>query len=484
MESVKTKIKTTHLGGKIWFSVLFFGLIGQIAWVVENMYFATLAQDIFNNSGRDDMSYIITTLMVIFSAITATVTSIFAGGLCDRLGKRKPFISLGYILWGITIMLFGFIPMTATDGTIITIAVFLVVLDCIMTLVGSTANDAAFNAWVADVTDTTNRGKVNTLLSILPVVAVIIIFIGLGSLYDKTKATNWLFFLVLGLIPFISGIVSVFLLKDKPNLPKIKNDSFIKDTFYGFKLSVIKENKMMYVCLAAACVVGISQQTFFSYLMNFVIETLGFGDGFVVPVAVIIVGSAIITGICGVFYDKIGKKHFFFPLLVFLILGTLTFYLLKFMDDGTGKTAVMYISGLCMMGAILSLSGALNASFQDYIPKGCEGRFQGVRMCFTVLIPMIIGPIISLGIGLDAMGMNGEGFKPPYEIFLAAAIVAVLAFIPIYFVRRDANNLRDRLLKEKENQPNKEEMPSEINARPVNEEEIENHTLQSDAEND
>lgn len=463
MEALKVnKVKTTPLGGKIWFSVLFFGLIGQIAWVVENMYFATLAQDVFFNSGRSDLSYIITTLMVIFSAVTATTTSIFAGGLCDRMGKRKPFISIGYILWGITIMLFGFIPMTATGGRIITVAVFLVVLDCVMTLVGSTANDAAFNAWVADVTDTTNRGKVNTLLSILPVIAVIIIFIGLGSLYDKTKETNWLFFLVLGLIPFVAGFMSMFLLKDKPNLPKIKNDSFIKDTFYGFKPSVIKENKMMYVCLAAACVVGISQQTFFSYLMNFVIETLGFGYGFVVPVAVIIVGAAVITGLCGVFYDKIGKKHFFTPLLVFLVLGTLTFFLLKFMDQGAGKTAVMYIAGLCMMGSVLSLSGALNASFQDYIPKGCEGRFQGVRMCFTVLIPMIIGPIISLGIGLDAMGMNGEGFTPPYEIFLAAAIVAVLAFIPIYFVRRDANNLRNRKLKEKEEQSDETTIPEEI----------------------
>ncbi len=38
------------LGTRIWFSAVLFGLIGQIAWVVENMYFATLAQDIFANS--------------------------------------------------------------------------------------------------------------------------------------------------------------------------------------------------------------------------------------------------------------------------------------------------------------------------------------------------------------------------------------------------------------------------------------------------
>ena len=72
------------------------------------------------------------------------------------------------------------------------------------------------------------------------------------------------------------------------------------------------------------------------------------------------------------------------------------------------------------------------------VPEGTEGRFQGVRMCFTVLIPMIIGPVISLIIGLDAMGMNGENFVPPYAMFLAAALVAVLAAVPVFFVRKNS----------------------------------------------
>ncbi|MCR5267943.1 MAG: hypothetical protein K6E16_05485 [Lachnospiraceae bacterium] len=89
--------KATPLGGKVWFAAVFFGLIGQIAWIVENMYFSTFAQDVFANSGRSDMSYWVTTWMVILSAIAATVTTIFAGAWSDRVGKRKPFIAFGYI---------------------------------------------------------------------------------------------------------------------------------------------------------------------------------------------------------------------------------------------------------------------------------------------------------------------------------------------------------------------------------------------------
>ena len=38
----------SRLSGRVWFSAIFFGLVGQIAWVVENMYFATMSQDIFS----------------------------------------------------------------------------------------------------------------------------------------------------------------------------------------------------------------------------------------------------------------------------------------------------------------------------------------------------------------------------------------------------------------------------------------------------
>ena len=84
-----TEQKPTPLGARVWFSAVFFGLIGQIAWIVENMYFATFAQDIFANSQRADLSYGVTTLMVILSAIAATVTTIFAGGLIGTIVEAK-----------------------------------------------------------------------------------------------------------------------------------------------------------------------------------------------------------------------------------------------------------------------------------------------------------------------------------------------------------------------------------------------------------
>ncbi len=446
--------KATPLGARIWISAIAFGLVGQIAWVVENMYFSTFAQDIFANSGRTDLSYLVTTLMVWLSALTATITTIFAGGWCDKTGKRKPFVAYGYIGWGATIMLFAAIPMSASSSKVAGVAAMLIIFDCVMTFAGSTANDAAFNTWVTDVTDTTNRGRINTVLALMPVFATIIVFIGLGNLYNANASSNWLFFVVLGAIPMASGVVAIFLMKDSPNIIKNTNPDFLKETFYGFRPSVAKDNKMLYVCLTTFALLGISQQTFFSYIINFVQNTLGVVDYFI-PLAVIILGAAAITGLTGFLSDKFGRKHMIYPMLVVSIIGTLLMYLLKFMGSLNEMNYTLWLSIVCiigifMLGSLLGLSGILMSSFQDYIPKGYEGRFQGVRMCFSVLIPMIIGPLVTLILGLNNTDTGDAGFKPPYSMFLAASIIAVLALIPAYFVRKDSNRLRDSLLKAQE----------------------------------
>lgn len=433
---MNTVCKGSRLGKRIWLSAIFFGLIGQLAWVVENMYFATLAQDVLANSGRPELSYIITTLMVILSAVTATVTTILAGGFSDRIGRRRPLVAYGYLAWGVTIMLFGLLPMRAEGGMIATVCILLVLFDCLMTFCGSTANDAAFNAWVADVTTPENRGRVNGVLSTLPVFAVVIVFLLIGPLYSKENATNLSFFLVLGALPLLGGAVALFCFRDREGLTPKEGRGFLRDALYGLSPSVIRKNPMMYVTLAAACLVGIAQQTFFSYLINFVVITLGLGDGFVLPMAVIIVGAAALTGAVGMLTDRFGRRRFYYPLLAIATVGMLALYLLRYLSGGA-LTAVLYLGGVLMMGGVLALTGTLTAAFQDLIPEGCEGRFQGVRMCFTVLIPMIVGPLISLAIGLDAMGMNGEGFVPPYSIFLAGAIVAAVAALPLWLVRKN-----------------------------------------------
>lgn len=456
--SVVSSAKSTPLGKRIWFCAVSFGLIGQIAWVVENMFFAKFGQDLFDTQG--ELYYTVTTLMVILSALTATVTTIFAGGLIDKTGKRKPFITFGYIIWGVTIMLFAAVPINFSASENWGIIAVLVILDCVMTLFGSTSNDAAFNAWVTDVTDSTNRGKVNTILSVMPVVATVLVFgIGMFTYDNGATVTNEageivkvaigdrnplfikLFFIIIGIFPMIGGVVSAFTMKDAPNIVRNSNPDYLKETFYGFRPSVVKANKMMYVTLAVVCLLGIAQQTFMSYLINFIANTLGITD-YILPLAAIIVVGAVITGVLGVFFDKIGRKKFYFPLLAILIVGAIVVYCMKFMPQNA-YLPILIVGGIILLGAMLALGGALTSTFQDYIPKGAEGRFQGVRMIFTVLIPMVLGIAIAQVVGINSLDAHDAGqTTPPFELFLAAAVIVALAAIPLFFVFKDADRLR------------------------------------------
>ena len=159
----------TRLGGRTWAALLTFGLFGQIAWVIENMYFNVFLY----NTISGDTSMI--AAMVAWSAVTATVTTLVMGALSDRLGRRKALIVIGYLLWGVSIGAFAFIKRSPLAGAAHSAAVLVVVMDCVMTFFGSTANDAAFNAWVTDVTVPENRGRVETVLAIMPLVAMLVV---------------------------------------------------------------------------------------------------------------------------------------------------------------------------------------------------------------------------------------------------------------------------------------------------------------------
>ena len=137
---------------RFWLAIVIFGLLGQVAWVVENMYFNVFIYNMFNASPKDIAA------MVSASAIAATLTTIFMGALSDKVGKRKTFISFGYIAWGISILLFAVIrvdvvrelfpALSAVSASALCITL-VIIMDCVMTFFGSTANDAAFNAWLS-----------------------------------------------------------------------------------------------------------------------------------------------------------------------------------------------------------------------------------------------------------------------------------------------------------------------------------------------
>ena len=429
------------IGIRKWLSFIIAGFVGQLAWAIENNYFNLYVFECTNN-------YDFIPAMVAASAAAATLTTLLMGALSDRLGKRKAFVSFGYILWGISIILFAFLDPSSkiniVAGSVMASGVMIVIMDCVMTFFGSTANDASFNAFVTDNTQESNRGKVESVLSILPLIAMIVV-VGLDGALTVNKQRNWLlFFIIIGGLTIIAGIVSIFLLPQDKIQPN-KEEPYIKNIFYGFRPSVIKANPILYIVLIAFMIFSIGIQVFMPYLMVYIEQVLLITDlNFTITLGVVLLTASIITVVFGLFMDKIGKNKIMIPAIIVTVIGAVGMFFVK---SSFAMVGVMIFGTIMMTGYMIGMA-VLGAKIRDYTPEKEVGLFQGVRMVFLVLIPMVTGPYIGRGVSY----IHGETYqdtygrtiiKPNEFIFLFAGIVIILAIIPVIFIIKKERELKN-----------------------------------------
>ena len=414
---------------RFYLALVIFSLVGQVAWVVENMYFNVFIYKMFNASAADISA------MVMASAVAAALTTIFMGALSDRVGKRKLFICGGYVLWGVSICAFSLLRMevltqvadvagAASLGVTLTI-----LMDCVMTFFGSTANDACFNAWLTDSTDETNRGAAEGLNSMMPLLAILVVFGGFMA-SDLGDPDSWVtIFLVIGISVTIIGAAGFFLIRE-PKVEKV-TEGYWSVISYGLRPRVAKENPIFYGLLLALAAFGISIQIFMPYLILYYEQGLRMTN-YVFVLAPAIVLAAVFTAFYGRRYDKAGFSKAVVPAMALLCLGYVLLYRCK-------GTALVFLGSLLMMCGYLAASAVFGAALRDYTPRGMAGRFQGLRIVGAVLVPGVIGPALGAYCLRDAetiVGSDGtESFVPNETIFLWALVATALAWAAIWWVR-------------------------------------------------
>ena len=452
MESKKLSLRE-------WLSFLLIGLAGQMAWAIENNDL-----NLWVYSQTMDANWI--NLMTVFSAIAATLTTFLIGALSDRLGKRKPFIAFGYMIWGLSVFAFGLFSygnmkaQFGSDKAPFMAGLAIVMMDCVMTFFGSTSNDACFNAYVTDITREENRGKVESVLSVLPLFANIIVILLLGvfgasSLAKGNEEGNWgleqnaeavapnwfHFFLAFGLVVFAIGVITLFLLPKDTAKPQ-RNTSYWKDLFYGFKPSVIKEHKTLYIALLAFMAFNTAINAFMPYWMVYFqnpVASFGLGYSgdnitlFYICFAAILVISSLAVIAVGLVMDKFGKLKFLLPGVALTMTGFLGMFFAK-------QVWSLILFGTLMMGGYLIGTAVLGATVRDETPRGKVGLFQGVRMIFCVMISMILGSYVSMGfftlsgkVVIDKT--TGTTSPAPSNVmFLVSLGFMILALIPVLWL--------------------------------------------------
>ena len=439
-------MQKSGLGKREWLSIVLFGFIGQLAWNVENMYFNTF---LFNKIGgtTDDIN-----TMVAASAISAVVTTFIMGALSDRVGKRRLFVSFGYILWGITVMAFAFISresiaallsITDTQKVIAATVSAVIIMDCVMTFMGSTSNDAAFNAWITDITNDSNRGTVEGVNAILPILAMLFVTVGFGI--GVTAVGYSACFIALGAVVILCGIIGLFTIKDAQKLHK-NNGNYFKELIYGFRPSVVKANSKLYMAFAALCIYSVAFQVIMPYLFIYLQHYLGFDFATleITPTVIVVAVLALVLLVAGCILlgkmiDKRGKDAFVIPAALVYALGLALAFFMKSLAT-FAIAAVFFGIGFGLLGIII------NSTVRDYTPEDKTGLFQGVRMIFAVLIPMVAGPkigstVINIFAKNHTLGTYindyGESVNAPVpEIFMAAAIVSIFILIPVIALKK------------------------------------------------
>ncbi|MBN2504278.1 MAG: MFS transporter [Bacilli bacterium] len=437
MEQIKADTKNkTSLGFKNWMLIWIVGMAGQIAWNIENSW--------FNSFVYEKIGYrpeIIAWMVGVSAAVTTVVTFVF-GTLSDRIGKRKPFIVIGYFFWGIATVFFGLTELIFHSlllegiSTAFGIAAFLVVLaDALMSGFGSVGNDAGFNAWTTDISNETNRGRLGGAIAIMPVFATIIGTIGSGFIIAKFDYFG--FFIIMGILVMSISVLSQVLLKDNKELKPRKEGSFWKQFLSIFDWEHVRSNKELFLVFVFMATYFIGFNVYFPYILVYLQYTLEIpveqsgvilGAGLIVA-SVIVLPAAIL----------IDRKHPVLVCLLAIFSNTIGLIVVS------STTAIpVLVLGIFLVGiGYIAVVQALTAWMKNLYPRESRGQFEGMRIVFAVLVPMVIGP----GIGSFVINKFGpwgtqqitdtifiDGPLPPALLFIVSAVLTLVSLAPLYFL--------------------------------------------------
>jgi len=405
-------------------SIIFIALAGQIAWMVENQYFNVF---MYNEIAPVPI-YI--SLMVAASAIVATITSILMGSYSDVKGKRRPLLFYGFIFWTITTALF---PLSAFFPIIEFAIAIAIIFDCIMTFFGSTAYDATFNAYITDITTLENRGKALSLVEIMTLISILITYGFAGFIIEILD--YFAFFLIVAFLVGVFGITGAYLTEEPKDL-QLLNISILDHLKTTFKKKNLIENKDVFLVLIGASIWGIGFNVFFPfiiiYLQNYPPISLDILTASIVVFIAFLI-AMIAAYPVGMLIDKIGRKK----LTIFsVIFEAISLFIFAFLAD----IVLLIIMGTIWVFFMTTWTIASNTWIKDLYPEKKYGQFSGYFILFTVLFTMIPGPLIGgwlsevYGIPyIDEYGRSGT--IPGPIMFIVAAIIILMAIIPIFFAK-------------------------------------------------
>lgn len=415
----------------MWLLVWGLGLAGQLCWNMENQWFNTF---VYEKIGKDPS---IITGMLICSAAATTFSTFFFGTWADRTGKRRVFISAGYILWGIFTILFGLTEFINKELYLL-LAISVVAADTVMSFFGSMGNDAGFNTWTNDIMTDKNRGGIGAALATQPVLGTIVGTV-LGGFLVGEDNNYMLLFLVMGIAVIIFGIISVFTLNKNDDITPYKNGSFTHQFLSVFNFKEFFKLKELVLVNIGVAIFFIGFNVYFAYIGNYLIYYLGYSADMMGIIEAIPLLLAMLMAIpIGILINKNKNPLIAIAGVIINIIGLFVIFPIKAADvDPEAIFNLRIWLGIFIVGVgYVAILQTTKVWTKQLYPENSKGQFEGIWILFFVLIPMIGGSLI----GERVVKTSGETFLnevsglteyiPNGNVFLVGAIVVLFSVIP------------------------------------------------------
>nr|MDO8111225.1 MFS transporter [Candidatus Sigynarchaeota archaeon] len=328
------------------FTILLLGTTGQIAWLLENNWFNTFVYDEITTDPAP------IAWMVAVSAVVATLTTLLMGTVSDRtrskFGNRKPFIVFGYVAWGIITAVY---PVVDWIQDVSIAVVMVVIVDAVMTFFGSTANDAALNAWITDIGHSSNRNRIQSINSITALLASVV---GLGLAGVIIDSLGYFtFFYLLGGIVSVSGIIGAALIPTpKENTSHVEHEKSLWHEL-GALLDprVLRDNRTLFLLFVNMAISGIASQVYAPYLLIFVESYLGLPKTAMSAYLIVILGVTLLSlAIVGLISHRFNRRTLVIAGTiiggVFMVLAGIVVPFLRVLPDAIPWALLLYAIGI------------------------------------------------------------------------------------------------------------------------------------------
>lgn len=384
------------------------------------------------------------TLALVLSRFIDAVSDPLVGYLSDKTnskwGKRTPFIALGGIPLGLTMILFFYPVKLNTTTTFISLVIVGGLFFIFYTMVGG-----PYNALIPDITNTKEeRLDLSTVQSVFRLVFTAIAMVLPGILIPLLGGTSteqglrWTIIL-LSIIAVIGIYICVFFLDEKniSNNKIIKNVKFRESSKYIMKKEII-------IYFAAFFLFFVGFNLLRGMINYYVVSIMQKPKNVITLISVILFGSA---AACFPITNKLSKKFSYKKVIIvdiiILIIGASG---LLFIDKENSILAyiLFFICGIGLSGAAFIFPQAMISEIAVSISErhkiSVEGLLFGMqgfflKMAFLVQQAIQLN-IIVIGSEKDSEGLRYATSKGIYAAITVAILFFILSLI-FYFMKKD-----------------------------------------------